>query len=138
MAAGRSLDEDPPSLPAAVDQLDPVTVRIADETEPRATLANAVRLTFGLDPLLLQARERFVEIVHGDRDVPVRVAHVVHAFVVIEGELQNALAVAHGVEVVGRLELAVADDVQVPAELETERLVEAPALLGVGDAIHRV
>ena len=33
-----------------------LAIRIADETEPRATLANVIRLAFGLDALLLEAR----------------------------------------------------------------------------------
>src|SRR3954467_8424965 len=58
-------------LAAAVDQLDPVVVGIADEAEPRAAVTDAVRLTLRLDPLLLQAGERLVEVVHGQRDVAV-------------------------------------------------------------------
>ena len=48
------------------------------------------------------------------------------------------LGAAERVEVVRRLELSVADDVQVAGEAEPERLVEAPARLRIGDAHHCV
>ena len=56
----------------------------------------------------------------------------------VEGQLEHVLVVAEQVEVVSRLQLAVTDDVHVPAECEAERLVERAALLGVGDAQHGV
>src|SRR5438132_10991128 len=61
-----------PGLPsAAIDQLDPVAVRVADEADARAALAHAVRLAFGLDALLLQPRQRLVDVVDAHCDVPV-------------------------------------------------------------------
>jgi hypothetical protein len=65
--------------PLALDQLDPVTVRVVDEAQPRATLAHTVRLALGFDPLLAQAGQRPVEVVDAYRDVSVRRAELVGA-----------------------------------------------------------
>ena len=125
-------------MPAAVDQLDAVAVRILDEADQRAALAHAVGLAFGLDALLLQLRERLLEVVDADRDVAVAGAEVVGAAVVVERQLEHRLLVADAEEVVRRLELAVADDVHVALEAEAERLVEGAALLRIRDPDHRV
>src|SRR6266508_3690115 len=125
-------------LSAAVDQFDAVLIRIADEADPRTALAYTVWLALGLDPLLFQLGECRVEIVHGDRDVAVGVAELVLPTIVVEGELEHVVVVSEREEVVRRLPLAVADDVHVTAEGEAERFVEGAALLGIGDAQHRV
>src|SRR5262245_39552310 len=65
-------------------------------------------------------------------------AEVVGAAVVVERELELLLLVGDTVEVVRRLELAVADDLHLAPELEPERLVERAAATGIGDAVHRV
>src|ERR1700757_3479504 len=98
-------------FPAAVDQLDAVAVGILDEADQRAAFAHPVGLAFGLDALLLQLRERRLEVVDADGDVPVAGAEVVGAAVVVEGQLEHRVVVADAEEVVRRLELAVADDV---------------------------
>ena len=85
---------------------------------------------------VLQRGERAVEVVDADRDVPVPGSEVIGATVVVVGQLEDVLVVAEGEEVVRRLELAVPDDVHVPREAEAERLVEAAAALGIGDANH--
>src|SRR5919197_452446 len=121
-----------------VDQLDPIRIRIADETQPRAALADAVRLALGLDALLLQASQRLVEVVDRDRNVPVGGAQLIAAAVVVERELELLLLAREAEEVVRRLQFAVADDVEVAAVLHPERLVEGTALLGIGDPVHRV
>src|SRR5215207_9703389 len=56
----------------------------------------------------------------------------------VEGQLQLLLLIGNAEEVVRRLEFAVPDDVQLAAELEPERLVEAATPLRVRDAEHRV
>src|SRR4051812_42762737 len=124
--------------PTAVDQLDAVAVRILDEADERAAFADAVRLPFGLDALLLQLRERCREVVDADGNVAVAGAEVVGAAVVVEGQLEHRLLVADAEEVVRRLELSVSDDLHVALEAEAERLVEPTALLGVSDPHHRV
>src|SRR5205814_8731812 len=121
---GRELRGSGSSALAAPDQLDPVAVRILDEAEPRAALADLVRRPLRLDPLVLQACERLVEVVDPERDVPVCVAEVVRAPVVVEGELELLVLAGHAEEVVRRLLLAVPDDVHVATELHPERLVE--------------
>ena len=60
-------------------------------------------------------------------------AELVPAAVVVVRQLEHSLLVAHGEEVVGRLDLPVADDVEVACEREAEGLVERAALLGIGD-----
>src|SRR5262249_43833716 len=119
---------------AGLDQLDPVLIGIADETEPVAALAHGVRRTLGLDPLLGETHENPVEVVDADRDVPVAGPEVVRAAVVVEGQLQLGLVAREREEVVRRFELALADDVQVALELHPERLVERAAPVRVGDA----
>ena len=97
-----------------------------------------VRLAFGLDSLLAQTSKRPVEVVDGERDMPIGRAHLVRAAVVVEGELELLVLTGDAEEVVGCLQLAVPDDRQLAAKLQPQRLVERAALLGVGDAVHRV
>ena len=118
------------SATAAVDELDAVAVGIAHETEQRSALTHAIRLALGLDPLLLQLRERAVEVVHGERDVAVTGAEVVRAAVVVERQLELRILAGDAEEVVRRLLLAAADDVELATELEPERLIESPTLPG--------
>src|SRR5439155_21357096 len=108
---------------AAFGQLDAVAVRIADETEARTALAARVRRPLGLDSLARALCEGSVEVLDPDRDVPVAAAEVVAATVVVECQLEHRLLVADREEVVRRLQLAVADDVEVAREGEAERLV---------------
>src|SRR5437763_5419093 len=128
----------PVSAAAALDQLDPVAVRVLDEAEPRAALADAVGLALGLDALVGQARQRAVEVVDADRDVAVAGAEVIRTPVVVVGQLQDRVVAAHREEVVRRLLLSVPDDVQLAVEREAERLVEGAAPAGIGDPDHRV
>src|SRR5262245_1705661 len=64
---------------AAVDELDPVAVRILDEADPAdlGAAAGGERRLLGLDADLRQLREERVEVVDGERDVVVAVAEVV-------------------------------------------------------------
>src|SRR3954447_23106039 len=119
-------------------QLDPITVRIVHEAEEGAAFAHLVRRLLRLDALFGEARERRVEIVDADRNVPVAAAEVVGAAVVVEGQLEHGLLVGDGEEVVRRLLLAAADDVHLAIEREPERLVERAALLRIRDPDHRV
>src|SRR5581483_11488775 len=73
-----------------------------------------------------------------DRDVPVAGADVVCAAVVVEGQLELLVLAGEAEEVVRRLELAVADDRELAAELHPQRLVEGTTPLDVGDPDHRV
>ncbi len=122
----------------ALDELDAVVVRVADEADPGAAFGHLVRRALGLDALLGELGERAVEVVDADRDVTVGRAQLVRAPVVIERQLEDVLGVADREEVVRRLQLAVPDDVHVAAEAKAERLVERAALLGIGDPHHRV
>src|SRR5262245_4369125 len=93
-----------------LDQLDAVIVRIADEADARAALAYPVGRPLGLDAVLvLQRREGRVEVVDAERDVPIRGAQVVRAAVVVVGELEDVLLIAHREEVVRGFEFAVSD-----------------------------
>ena len=124
---------------ATLDQLDAVVVRITHETDARAALRDLIRRPLGLDAMrVLQSCERSVEVVDGDRDVPVPGAEVVRATIVVERQLEDVLGVSEREEVVRRLALAVSDDVHVAGEAKAERLVEAAAPLGVRDPNHRV
>src|SRR2546421_926189 len=120
-------------LAASVDELDPVTVRIADEADQRAALADAVRLALSLDSLRLQLRKRPFEVVDADRDVAVPSAELVCASIVVERQLELLVLAGKAEEVVGRLELAVSHDVQVAPELHAERLVERSASFRIRD-----
>src|SRR5215211_1356888 len=128
----------PALLAAAVDQFDAVAVGILDEAEPGAAVADAVRLALGLDPLIGQAGEGLIEVVDGEGDVPVAGADVVRPLVVVQRQLELFVLPRDPEEVVRRLELAIPHDRQLAAGFEAERLVERPALGGVGDAVHRV
>src|SRR6266540_2380104 len=123
---------------AALDDLDPVAVRVADEAQERAALAHAVRLPFRPDSLLAEPLERVCEIVDADRDMAVAGAELVCAAVVVERQLELLLLARKAEEVVRRLELAVAHDRQLAPELHSESLVEGAAPLRIGDADHRV
>src|SRR5262249_42868845 len=120
------------------DQLDPIVVRVADKAEPGGALADLIRRPFGLDALLREARARLVGVLDAGGDVPVGGAQLVRAPVVVEGQLEHAIVVAHREEVVRRLALPVTDDVEVPREGEAERLVERTALLRIRDPDHGV
>ena len=126
-------------LRLALDELDAVVVRVADEADPGAALAHLVRRPLRLDSVVvLQGAERGVEVVHADGDVAVPRSELVRAAVVVVRQLEHVLLIADREEVVGRLELAVPDDVHVAREAKAERLVEAAAPLRVGDANHGV
>src|SRR5262245_41884479 len=103
-----------------IDQRSNLAIGIVDEADPRSTLGHVVRRALRLDAVtVLQRRDGRVEVVDADGDVPVPGAQLVRAAVVV---------------VVGRLELAVSDDVRVAREAKAERLVEATAPLGIGDS----
>ena len=120
------------------DQLDPVPVGIPDEADSGTALGHAVGRSLGLDSLTLQLRQRLVQVADTDRDMAVTRAQLVGAAVVVVRQLQNVLLAADRVEVVRRLELAVANNVHLAAERKPECLVEATALLGIRDTHHRV
>ena len=65
-------------------------------------------------------------------------ADVVRPPVVVEGQLELRVLARGAEEVVRRLLLAVADDVELAPELEAEGFVKGPAPGRVGDADHRV
>src|SRR5581483_5681190 len=125
-------------LSAAIDDFEPIAIRVADEADERAAFADAVRLPFRLDPLPGELRERGGEVVDADGDVAVASAEVVGAPVVVVRQLEHRGVVAEREEVVRRLELAIADDVHVALEAEAERPVEGAALLRIRDPDHRV
>src|SRR5213083_880552 len=76
------------SLRAALDELDPVLVRIAHEAQARAALADRVGRTLGLDALPGQALQGRVQIVDGDRNVAVAGADLVRVDAEVVGQLE--------------------------------------------------
>src|SRR5207253_3518362 len=90
---------------AALDDLDAVVVRVADEAEARAALAHRVRRPLGFDALFAEAGQRAVEILDADRDVAVAGAELVGAPVVVVRQLEDVLLVADREEVVRRFQL---------------------------------
>ena len=48
-----------------------LSIRILNETQPRAALANAVRLALGFNPLRLQLGKCAIEVVDSDSDVAI-------------------------------------------------------------------
>src|ERR687891_126895 len=74
--------------PAALDQLHAVAVRVLDEAEARATLAHGVRRALGLDSLLREARQRRIDVVDRESDVPVAGAELVRVDADVVGELE--------------------------------------------------
>ena len=79
-------------LAAALDELDPVAVGVADEGDERAAGPYLVRRALRLDPVLvLQPRERGVDVVDGDRDVPVSGAELVGVDAEVVGQLELRL-----------------------------------------------
>src|SRR5689334_15481463 len=105
---------------AAFDELDAVLVGILHEAEAVPSGAHRIRRPLGLDSLLLQPRERPVEVVDRERDVTVARAEVVRSPVVVVRELEFLVLAGHAEEVVRRLLRAVTDDVELAPELETE------------------
>jgi hypothetical protein len=78
---------------ATLDELDAVVVRVADEADPGAAVADLVRGPLGLDPVaVLERRERAVEVVDADRDVPVPGSELVRATVVVVRQLEDVLS----------------------------------------------
>ena len=120
---------------AALDQLDSILIRIADEAQQRAALADRVRRPLRLDPLRGQLLERLRHVLDRERDVPVGGAELVGVDAEVVGQLElRQSACRDAEEVVHRL---VADRQLAPL-LEAERLVERDRLLGVGDAVTGV
>src|SRR5579875_442619 len=131
----RSSSDRPPSLSLrALDDLDPVAVRVTHEAESVAALAHPVGRALRLDPLLGQTREHRVEIVGRDRDMAVASADLVGlAAADVVGQLQPRLrtVIWHRHEYVDRL---VADR-HPPALLKAERAVEGDRAVDVEDPI---
>src|SRR4051794_12981628 len=118
----------------ALDDLDPVAVRVAHEADPRAALADAVGRLLRLDALVLEVLERRVEVRRGDRDVVVAGAELVGVDAVVVRELEAVLVAGKAHEDVDRL---VADR-HAPALLEAQGLVEGDRAVDVADAIAGV
>src|SRR4051812_29666247 len=119
---------------AALDELDPVAVRVADEAEPRAARAHGVRRALGLDALAGELLERPVEVVHGERDVPVAGAQLVGVDAEVVGELQAVVVPGQAHEDVDRL----VPNRKLAALLEPERLVERDRAVWIGDSVAGV
>src|SRR6185436_14723596 len=92
-----------PASAAALDQLDAVAVRVADEGDERAALADAVRRALRLDPLLREPRERPVHVVDGDRDVAVAGAELVRVDAEVVRQLEPVAVARQAHEDVDRL-----------------------------------
>src|SRR5262245_32411091 len=75
----------------ALDQLDAVLIRVADEAEPAAARADGVGRPLGLDALLGELGERLVEVADGHRDVPVAGADLVRADAEVVGQLETVV-----------------------------------------------
>src|SRR5579884_313109 len=121
----------------ALDDLDPVAVRVAHEAQPRAAVTNGVGRALGLDPLLGQAGQRRVELARRDRDVPVAGADLVRlGLPEVEGQLEAGL-----VAVLGQPHEHVhglVPDRQPALLLEAERLVERHRAVDVAYAVTGV
>src|SRR4051794_24028823 len=78
----------------ALDQLDPVVVRVAHEADAVAALAHGVRRPLGLDALLRELGERAVEVVDRDRDVAVAGADLIGPVLVLVPSQLEPRAVA--------------------------------------------
>ncbi len=121
----------------ALEDLDPVAVRISDEAQPVAALADGVRRSLGLDPLLLELAECLVELCRRDRDVPVAGADLIRLGAPdVVGELEPRLGPVVGQphEHVDRL----VADLSPVLFLEPERLVEGDRAVDVGDPVAGV
>ena len=108
-----------------------VNLGIADEAEARAALTHRVRRALGLDPLRGQARQRRVEIVHGQGYVTVACAELVRVDAEVVRELEP-IAVAG--EAMKMLTASVPDRELAPL-LEPEHLVEGDRAFRIGDAV---
>src|SRR5918994_2040036 len=73
---------------ALLDQLDAVAVGVADEADPAAALAHAVRRLLRVDALAGELAQRRVEVVDRQRDVVVARAELVRVDAVVVGELE--------------------------------------------------
>jgi hypothetical protein len=77
--------------------------RVAHEADARSARAYLVGRALRLDAVrVLEGRERPVDVLDADRDVPVRRPQLVRAPVVVVGQLEDVLRVAERDEVVGR------------------------------------
>src|SRR4029079_7160017 len=121
-------------LPPALDDLDPVAVRVPHEADPRAALADGVGRLLRLDPLLLELVERSVEVGRGDRDVVVAGAELVRVDAEVVGQLEAVLVSGQPHEDVDGL---VADR-HAAALLESEGGVEGDRAVDVADAVAGV
>src|SRR4051812_29499147 len=119
----------------ALDYLDSIPVRVADEADAGAALADGVGRPLRLDPLLRERAESAVEVVDRDRDVAVAGADLIGAvLVLVPGQLEPRAVARESHEDVDRL---VAD--REPGELlEAELLVEADRAIDVRDAVAGV
>src|SRR4051812_43095203 len=118
----------------ALDELDPVAVRVADEADPGAAGADLIGRLLRLDALLAQPRERAVEILDGERDVVVARAELVGVDAEVVRELEPVAVAREAQEDVDRL---VADG-HAATLLEPERLVEGDGPVDVPDPVAGV
>src|SRR5690348_1571761 len=85
---GSAIDLSKANRSAALDQLNPVAIRIAHEAQAVAALADRVGRALGLDPLLLQTRQRGVQVGGGDRNVAVGGTELVGVHAEVVGQLE--------------------------------------------------
>src|SRR4051812_15550332 len=88
---------------ALLDELDAVPVRVTDEAQPRAALANRVGRLLGLDAHAREALQGPVHVLDGDRDVVVAGAEVVGVDAVVVGQLEPPAVAGEAHEDVDRL-----------------------------------
>src|SRR5919108_1998028 len=126
----------PATLTAALDQLDPVAVRVAHEADARAlgAASGPVRRLLRIDPVRRQSLERAVEVLDGQRDVVVARPELVGVDPVVVGQLEPRVVTRQPHEHVDRL----VPDRHPPALLEPELLVERDRAIDVADAVAGV
>src|SRR5690349_15750736 len=114
-----------------LDQLDAVAVRVPNEAQPRASLADAVGRFLGLDALVSELRQHRVEVLDGDGYVVVAAAQLIRVDAVVVRQLEPRPVAVESHEDVDRL----VTDRRAPDLLHPEGFVEGHRAVDVSDAV---
>jgi hypothetical protein len=126
------------SLARTTDELNPVGIRISHERDERTALPHLIGRSFRLDPLLLQAGKRRINIINADRDMAITCAELVRTPVMVVGQLEHIVRFTEREEVVRRFQVPLTHDVHLPRKPKAERLIKSAAPLRISDPDHRV